>query len=182
MKEPVEHSAHTEVPADAHGAEPFHHDPTFWVAMGFIGFVFVFVRYALNPITAMLDARAAKIKDQLEQAARLKEEAEALLKEYDKKKKAAAKEAKAIIDTAKQDAADLRIRAMEELEASLARRTQQAQEKIARAEADATRAIKEQIVMMATDVARDVVSAELDGRKEDPAVARTLEAIHSQLH
>ena len=186
MKEAPQTQAHTEVPADAgadaHGHDgALYHDPAFWVAMGFVGFLYVLVRYAIKPINAALDARAAKIKDQLEQAAQLKAQAQALLVEYEKQKKAAAKEAKAIVETAKKDAQDLRTKAVEELQAALTRRTQQAEEKIARAQADATRAIREQIVTLASEAAREVVAARLKNRNDDPAVTRAVAAISTKI-
>lgn len=163
-------------------AELWYHEPKVWVAFGFVGFVYVFIRYAWKPIVAGLDARAEKIKSQLEQAAKLKADAKALLIEYEKQKKAAAKEAKAILDAAKKDAQELRARALEELEASLARRTQQAEEKIARAGAEATRQVREQIVLLANDAARDVITSTLKDSKEDPAIHRAVAAISKQMH
>ena len=161
--------------------EQFYHAPAFWVALAFVVFWVVFIRYAWPTVRSGLDARAAKIKDQLEQAAKLKTEAEALLKEYEKQKRAATKEAKDIVEQAKRDADVIRARGKEELKASLTRRSQQAEEKIARAEADATAKVRAQIIDIATAATRNVVAAELKTRKDDPAITRVLNSIEQQL-
>lgn len=176
---PVEHVAEHAV---GHAAEPWYFDPTFWVALAFAGFVLVFLRYAWPAIAKLLDARAAKIRDQLEQAAKLKTEAEALLKTYEKQKKAMQKEARSIVEDAKREAENIRIRAAEELQSSLARRREQAEEKVARAQADATTKIRAQLIEIATQAARQVVGLTLKDRKDDPAVARAITAIERQLH
>ena len=164
-----------------HGTEAFYQDPTFWVAAAFVAFWVLFIRKAWPMIASALDARATKIKDQLEQAAKLKAEAEALLKEYEKQKRAAQKEAKEIVEQAKRDADAIRARGKEELKATLARRAQQADEKIARAEADATAKVRAQIIDIATAATRNVVAAELKSRKDDPAITRVLNSIEQQL-
>ncbi len=161
--------------------ELWYQTPQFFVALAFVGFLLVFMRTAWPAIAGLLDARAAKIKDQLEQAAKLKAEAEAMLKTYEKQKRAMQKEAKTIVEDATREAGVIRARAKEELQLSLERRRQQTQEKIQRAETAATASVRAQIIDIATAAARQVVTAQLQDRKDDPAIARAITAIGQQI-
>ena len=172
-----EGTVHAETPHH----EVWYHSHEFWEAFAFALFIAVFIRYAWPPLAKALDARSAKIKDQLEQAARLKAEAEQLLATYEKQKKEAQKESKAILANAKKEAEQLRVKAAEELQAGLARRTQQAEEKIARAEAEATGKVRAQIIDIATQAARQVIATRLKDQKDDPAVTRAIAVIATQI-
>jgi F-type H+-transporting ATPase subunit b len=161
--------------------EIWYRSHEFWVAVSFVIFLGVFLRYAWPAIAKTLDARATRIKDQLEQAARLKAEAEQLLAGYERQKQDARKEAESILANAKQEAAQIRARAAEELEASLARRAQQAEEKIARAQTEATGHVRAQIIDMAAQAAREVIATRLAEQKDDPAIGRAIAAIGRQI-
>ncbi|MEJ0009600.1 MAG: F0F1 ATP synthase subunit B [Alphaproteobacteria bacterium] len=162
--------------------ESWMHNPETWVAVAFVVFLGVAAKYVWPPIAKALDARAAKIGDQLEQAAKLKAEAEALLKTYEKQRKEARKEAEEIVAAARRDADSIRTRAAAELRDSLARRSAQAAEQIARAEADATRGIRARLIDLATEAARDVITSQLAQAKDDPAIQRAIAGIERQLH
>lgn len=113
-------------------------DPKHVIALGLAAFgVIVWRSGALATITGALDARAKKISDELDQAKRLRTEAEALLASYKAKQATAEAEATALVEQAKADADALRRQAAQELDAELARRTQQAEDRIKRAEAQA---------------------------------------------
>jgi F-type H+-transporting ATPase subunit b len=113
-------------------------DPKHVIALGLAAFgVLVWRVGGFRAITGALDSRAKKIADDLDQAKRLRAEAEALLASYKAKQAAAEAEVTALIEQAKADADALRRQAAAELEADLARRTQQAEERIKRAEAQA---------------------------------------------
>lgn len=165
-------------------SEAYMQDPAFWVAMGFVIFMALFLKYLLPKVTAGLDTRAAKIREQLEQAEKLRKEAEALLASYKKQQKDMQKQAKEILAGAEKDAKTIREKAAEELKSAVARRRAQAEENIKRAEEDAVREIKKQLVDVATEAARKVIAERLEssGGKEDPAIARALAAIDRQLH
>lgn len=166
----------------AHHYDVFYHDPKFWVALAFVIFIVLAAKFIWPFIARGLDGRAGTIRDQLEQAARLRAEAEALLAQYQRDQQQMLKDAEDILAHATRDAEAIRARAAEELTQNLARRTQQAQEGIARAEAEAVATLKAQIVELATAATRTVVSAQLDGKKDDPSVARAISAIEGQIH
>ena len=153
-----------------------------WIALSFVIFVALFIRYLLPLIVKNLDTRSAKIRDQLEQATRLREQAQALLASYKVEQEALLKEAEHIIAAAKVDAAALRANAAEELKTALDRRAQQAKEKIARAEAEAVSSIRERIITSASDKARDLLASHVTTETEADALARTLSAIEQQVH
>lgn len=170
--------AHTEVPAaEHHDTEPFWQDPTFWVAMSFFIFIAIAAKYIWPLIGRGLDSRAEKIAEQLEAAAKLRREAEELLKHYEKQQKQALKEAEEILENAKRDAKSIRENAAKDLKASLERRTQQAEDNIAREEQKAVQQLRAQLI----DTATEVVKTQLAGQKDDAAITRALGAIERQI-
>ena len=159
------------------------HNPELWVAVAFFIFAAVFLKFVWPVIMKMLDGRSAKIKHQLDQASRLRAEAEALLLAYQQEREEKTREAEAIVTAAKNDADALRARAEVELQQNLDRRSQQAIEKIARAEADATAFIRTQMIELASAAASDVIRTELEkSGKEDPSIANAIRAIEQQIH
>src|SRR3546814_6915057 len=105
------------------------HDPTFWVAVAFVVFAGLMVWKARQPVLDGLDARAERIRAELDEAQRLREEAQKALAEYKRKQRDAAKEAEDLLANAKHEAELLRRQAAEDLKETLARR-----EKAARSE------------------------------------------------
>lgn len=187
----IEATGNTKDLAASHsGAEPVGaidwqamlNNPYTWIALSFLIFVALFFRYLLPLIVKNLDGRAEKIRDQLEQATRLREQAQALLATYKAEQEALLKEAEHIIAAAKADAAALRANAAEELKAAMDRRTQQAKEKIARAEAEAISRIRERIITNASDKARALLASQVSAETEADALARALSAIEQQVH
>ena len=158
------------------------HESELWIAVSFLIFVALFARYVAPMILRSLDGRAAKIRDQLEQASRLRAEAEALLHAYQAEREAKEKEAESIILSAQKDAEELRTRAAADLKASIDRRSQQAVEKIARAEQDAMASIRNEMIESATKAVREIIRTQLETGGEDQAVARALQAIEQQIH
>lgn len=148
-----------------------------WIGLAFLITVVLIVKYLMPMINKGLDGRADKIRDQLEQAKRLRAEAQELLKTYQSEQAAKLKEAEEILATAKQDAAHLRAHAAEELKQALARRTQQAKEKIARAEAEAVTQVRREIVETASRMAHEMLTVHMGGKGEDPTISRAVTAI-----
>jgi F-type H+-transporting ATPase subunit b len=161
--------------------EIWWHEHEVWVAVAFFLFLLVALKWVIPPIVKGLDARAAKIRDQLEQAKRLREEAEALLAQYREQEQAKLREAQTILEAARKDAVLLRERAAEELKQALARRTAQAEEKIARAEADAIAALRRRMIEQAANQAREQLVAAVTSEAKDPALERAVQAINAQL-
>ncbi len=136
-------------------------DNTFWAFAALVIFLGIAV-YMKVPATIAksLDARADKIKADLDEAARLRDEAKALLTEYQNKRKEAEKEAADIVASAKREAEILRADAQAKSEDYVRRRTIVAEQKIAQAESDAVNAVRSSAV----DLAIAASSKLLEGR------------------
>ena len=117
-----------------------------WVAIGFIMFLLLLVYFKVpGQIAKILDNRAQKISDELEEAKKLREEAQIVLAEFQKKNKEAEKTAKAIIDDAKKIAKNYEKDAKIKLEESLERKKKLLDQKLKRAEVEALSAIKDEV-------------------------------------
>ncbi len=115
-----------------------HFDESFFVAVGFVLFVLLLGYLGVhNTISGALDGRAKQVSDELAEARRLREEAEAVLASYKKKAAEAEAEAQAIIATAREEAEALAKESSERMGEFVVRRTKQAEAKIAMAEAQA---------------------------------------------
>ena len=151
------------------------HDPEFWVALVFVGVVILFYKPVMRTVGASLDARAAKIRTQIEEARKLREDAQALLAEYQRKSRDAMAEAEKIIASARAEAARLKQEAEADLENSLKRRQEQAIERIAQSEAQALAQVRNTAVDVALAAAEKVIKESLDPAKKqalaDKAIA-----------
>ena len=140
--------------------------PEFWVAAAFIGFVALVIYLKAPAIVAKaLDERADAIRSELEGAQRLREEAQAMLADYQRRQRAAEKEAADIVTMAKQEAESFAAEARAKLEESLARRTKMAEEKIAQAEAQATKDVRAAAADAAIAAATALLADEVKGDK-----------------
>ena len=159
------------------------HDPTFWVMVGFLVFVAVILYVKLpGKIGALLDARAGRIKSDLERAASLRSEAEALLIQYQAKQREAMTEAAEMVARARIEAEAFSKQSAIDLENQIARRRQQAETKIAQAEAQAIADVRRAVADLATEAARKILSVELKGAPADRLVDQAISQIPSKLN
>jgi F-type H+-transporting ATPase subunit b len=146
-----------------------------WVLLAFIGFFLLLAYLGIHKqIAAMLDSRIAKIRADLDQAKQLREEAEALLAQSQKKHREALREAESILAHATEEAARIQGKAARDLEETIARRRAQALAKIDRAEAEAVQEVRNLAVSAAVAATRDVLTAELSGEKASHLVDRAV--------
>lgn len=145
---------HASLLADAHT----------WVLFSAILFAVVAWKKGKAPLLSMLDNRTVRIKAELEEAVRLKKEAEALLAEYRQKQQDAIQTAQKIIDTAKESAALIGKEAERKLEENVRRRETLLMERIARAEASAVQEIRHQAADIATATAEKLLTEALSKR------------------
>ena len=139
-----------------------HFDASFFVAVSFVVFLFLVWKPLKKVLLGALDERAAKIAKDLEDAKRLREEAQKLLADYRLKHKNAMKEAEDIVAQANAEADRNAKAAAVELAEALKRRTERALAKIAKAEAQAVQEVREAAVEAAVAATRDLVAAKLD--------------------
>jgi len=153
-----------------------------WVTIGMV-ILFSALIWAKVPGLAAkaLDARAEGIKAQLDEALRLRQEAEALLADIKVQREAAEKTAAEIIGNAKSDSERLRVEAAAKLEEQIKRRQQMAERKIANAEAQAAADVKAAAADMAAQIAESVLKTRLTGLKSDPLVDLAVEQIGERL-
>ncbi len=158
-------------------------DAEFWVAVSFFGFIAVAFYYKLpGMITKALDERAAKIRNELEEAQRLREEARTLLAEYQRKQRDAVKEAEEIVAHAKIDAERYAAEAARDLESALARRAGMAETRIAQAEAQAVKDVRAAAVDLAIGAARRLLADELAGERGDKLVDDAISELKTKMH
>src|SRR5262245_41158680 len=143
--------------------------PEFWVAVAFVVFVAIMLYLGVHRmILNAIDSRRNAIQAELDEARRLKQEAQALLQEYRGKRSEAEREAAEIVATAQGEAARLAAEAKTKMEEFLARRTRMAETKIAQAEAqalaDVRAAAAEAAVTAAGHALADSVNRELAER------------------
>lgn len=158
-------------------------DATFWAFIALVIFIGVIVYFKVpGMIGKSLDERAAKIRNELEMAQRLREEAHHLLGEYQKKRKEAEQEAGEIIAAAKREAEALAEDAHKKTEEYVARRTALAELKIGQAERDAVAEVRSLAVDVATEAARAVLAAKLDAEAGAELFKNSLKAVETKLN
>jgi F-type H+-transporting ATPase subunit b len=135
-----------------------------WVALAFILFLALLVYLGVHrKITDSLDGRQARIKGELDEARRLKEEAQALLAEFQRKGREAEKEAEAIIAGAKAEAERIAAEAKTRMEDFVVRRTKMAETKITQAEAQAVADVRAAAADAAVAAAEKILSVAAKG-------------------
>jgi F-type H+-transporting ATPase subunit b len=156
-------------------------EPRNWVLIAFILFFAIFGRKLWSVLAQMLDDRAAKVRAELDEAARLRQEAEAMLREAEARRAEALRDAQALVEGAKAEAERLAAAAAAEAEASARRREQMAMDRIAAAEKAAVDEVRLTAAEVATTAARQVIaeglSAEADSRLIDHAIAQLPSAL-----
>jgi F-type H+-transporting ATPase subunit b len=141
------------------------HDPEFWLTIAVLIFIGIVWRPAKRLLIGGLDARATRIRQELDAARSLREEAERTLAAYQLKQREGVAEAEAIIAHAKAEAERIAAQSARDLEETLQRRRRLAEERIAQEEAKAVAEIKSVTVDVAIAAARRVIAAELDGQR-----------------
>src|SRR5690606_33180726 len=142
---------------------------------GLVIFVVLIIAIGVPGIIAkMLDGKIKQIEDDISEAKRLREEAAALLVEYEQKRAAAEQEAEGIVTAAKAEAERLTAEAQASLADLVPRRTKNVEDKIAQAEAQAIAEVRARSADIAIEAARTVLSDEMSkkgGKVIDAAIA-----------
>lgn len=158
-------------------------NPELWVAVGLVIF-FVIVAVAGVPklVAGTLDAKAAKIQSELDEAARLRTEAEALLAQIRQEKVQAEAQAAEMLKAAEADARRLEDESKAKLEETLARRQALAERRIAQAEAQASAEVKAVAADLAAKAAEQILTARLASQKSDPQLDAAIAQLDSRLN
>ena len=160
----------------------FFSNPENWAALGFVAFVLLVGRKGWKFITDWLDNRSAEVKAKLDEASRLRAEAEQLLASYQKKQRDAEREAQEILAQARIDAARMAEDAARQLAASIQRRTEQAMERIGRAEQKAVKEVRDAAIDVAVRSAERIIAGTLDDKMAGQLVDEAIKELDRKLH
>lgn len=153
-----------------------------WTLISLFIFLGIMVYYGVpKMITKMMDDKIAKIGEDLDEAKRLREEAQALLAEYERKRKDAESEAADIITAAEEEAVRIADEANAALEELITRRTKSVEEKIAQAEAQAIGEVRSRSADVAIEAARVILSDQMD-TKGDALVSQAIKDVAAKLN
>jgi F-type H+-transporting ATPase subunit b len=133
-------------------------------------------------IAGLLDARADKIKAELEEARRLREDAQTLLASYEKKQKEVEGLAEQIVANAKSEAENAAVQAKEDLKASIARRLKGAEDQIASAEASAVKEVRDRAIAVATQAASAVIADKMSAASGNDLIDASIKEVGAKLH
>ena len=155
----------------------------FWVAIAFVVFLLVLLYYRVPSLIAKsLDDRAEAIRKELDEARRLREEAQNLLADYQKKHRNAGQEAQSILELARREAEVIAQETRASLKDLLERRTQQAEDKIARAEAQAVDDVRAAAIEVAVAAAEKILREKASGAGGISLVDQSIRELKGRLN
>ena len=158
-------------------------DATFFAFVGLVLFLALIVYFKVPGMMAKsLDERADNIRKELDVAKRLREEAQGLLAEYQRKRKEAEAEAAQIVASAQREAAALTEDARQKTEEFVARRNALSEQKIKQAEAEAIGAVRAAAVDLAIAAAERVISSKADTSTQDTLFKDAVGKVQSRLN
>ena len=156
-------------------------DPEFWVLVAAVIFVAAVWKPARKSLIGTLDERAARIRAELDEARKLREDAEQLLAQYEQRQREAAAEAEAIIAHAREEAERIAAQSARDLDQALARRQRLAEERIAQAEQKALDEIRAVAVDVAIGAAREVIASQIDEERGAALLDAAIAALPQRL-
>jgi F-type H+-transporting ATPase subunit b len=158
-------------------------EPEFWVAVAFVILMGLFAYVGVHrTVLTTLDHRSERIKAELDDARRLKEEAAKVLAEYKARRASAEREAEEIISGAKADAERIATEAKAKMEDFVARRTKTAESKIALAEAQALADVRAAAAEAAVAAASTIMSQSVKGEVADDLLAKGIAQVRAKLN
>jgi F-type H+-transporting ATPase subunit b len=158
-------------------------DAEFWVAASFVIFLGVLGYFGVHKkLIEALDHRRDRIKAELDEARRLREEAQTLLAHYQQKQKEAESEAAAILTSAKADAERMAVEAEQKMNEFVARRTKMAEAKIAQAEVQALADVRAAATDAAVAAAERILKDTAKGKVAEDLLSRGIEDVKNQLN
>jgi len=158
-------------------------EPEFWVAVAFVILMGIFAYMGVHrTILAALDHRSERIRSELEDAQRLKQDAAKLLAEYKARRATAEREAADIVASAKTEAERIAAEAKAKMEDFVARRTKTAESKIALAEAQALADVRAAAADAAVAAASTILSQTVKGEVAEDLLAKGITEAREKLN
>ena len=169
----------TEVTETVHQATGLFQDPYHWVVLSTIIFVFVAIKKGKAPLFKLLDGRSDRISNELDEAERIRVEAQEMLADYQRKHKDAIKTAEHILEQARDQAKIIKKEAEAKSSDDLKRREVQLLDRIARAEHAAMDEIRNKAADIAVTAAESLVTEMM--KKEDKSmIDRSIEELEDK--
>lgn len=157
-------------------------DPTFWVLIAFVIFVGAVFRKAAAKVTGILDARAARISNQIEEAQRLREEAQAMLAHIQRQQRDAEETARDMVENARKQAEELIRNAHDEAEAAAERHKQMAEARIGQLEAQAVAEVRSVAADIAVKATRSLIEQKLDAGTTATLLQGSIDQLPSRIN
>ena len=156
-------------------------DPTFWVAIAFVLFVIAVFKPIRGAMLGGLDAKIAEIRQEVEEAEKLREAAQSLLANYQRQQRQALQDAENIVIRARQEAERHRAEGEEAMKEMVRRQEEQARDKIAQAEAAAIQEVRAMSVELAMKAAEKLLTDRLTGAEGVRLIDQSIEEIPGKL-
>ena len=157
------------------------HDPTFWVAIAFVIFVIAVFKPIRSTMLGGLDVKIAEIRQEVEEAEKLREEAQSLLANYQRQQRQALQDAENIVTRARKEAERHRAEGNEAMKEMVRRQEEQARDKIAQAEIAAIQKVRAMSVELAMAAAEKLLTDRLVGAEGGRLIDQSIEEIPSKL-
>ncbi|TMJ51680.1 MAG: ATP F0F1 synthase subunit B [Alphaproteobacteria bacterium] len=158
-------------------------EPEFWVAVAFLILLGVFAYLGVHrTVLTTLDHRRDRIRAELDDARRLKDEAAKVLEQYKARRASAEREAEEIITGAKADAERIASEARAKMEDFVVRRTKTAESKIALAEAQALADVRAAAAEAAIAAASTILSQSVKGEVADDLLSKGIQDVREKLN
>ena len=155
----------------------------FIVLLAFILFIGVLFYFKVPKLLGgMLDKRAEAIRSELDEARKLREEAQSILASYERRQKEVQEQADRIVESARKEAEAEAIKAREALEVTVARRLAAAEEQIASAQSSAERAVRDKAIKVAVAAARNVIASQMTAASAGKLIDSAIGEVGSKLH
>ena len=159
------------------------YDSTLVVAIALVLFLALLAYLGVHKLVGgKLDERAQGIRNELDEARKLREEAQELFAEFERKQKEVEGQAAEIVEHAKAEAEAAAVRAKDEIAGSIERRLRAADDQIALAEANAIKEVKDRAVSVAIAAAQEVLTSNLDDSKAENLVEGAIREVGAKLH
>lgn len=157
-------------------------DANIWILASFICFLLVFGGTAYQKAVGALDARTERIRKELEDAQRLREDAQGLLDDYRSKRAQAEADALKMLEHAEIEAERRASQAQRDLEAAMERRAQMALQRIAQAEADALREVRAAAASLAVQATARLLRENMSPERAEAMVQESIRQVQQKLH
>lgn len=156
-------------------------DTHFWIVTAFVIALWVGIKFGRHSVLKALDDRTQRIKDELDEAEKLRIEAQEMLAKYQHKHRDAMKEADQIITNAQVQASKAKDKAMKDLQENIERLEQQAKNRIEMAQNEAEHLVRQEIVHKAVAQATAQIQKSLTTKSQEDFINHSIQNISKKV-